>query len=316
MTTPIVVAIGGNSLIRAGQGGSVAEQFENALVTSRHIASLAAQGHALVITHGNGPQVGAQLIRSELASSQVYELPLDSCDASTQGELGYILQNAMRSALHERGLDIPVVTILTQIVVDRNDPAFGDPTKPVGPFYSRRVAEERERTQGWKVVEDASRGYRRVVPSPKPLEIIELDAIAHCLKGGMIVIAAGGGGIPVIRDNGNCLGVEAVIDKDRASALLAKKLQAKQLVISTDTDYVYLNYKKPDQQALVRVTADEACAYLAANYFLAGSIGPKVEAAVDFVAGGGEEAIITKPELLSEAIAGRAGTHIVATMQK
>jgi carbamate kinase len=174
------------------------------------------------------------------------------------------------------------------------------------------VAEERARELGWKIVEDASRGYRRVVPSPQPLEIVELDAITHCLNGGMIVIAVGGGGIPVIVENGRCCGVEAVIDKDRASALLAKNLHAKQLVISTDTEYVYLNYKKPEQRALTNVTLEEARAYLSENQFLAGSIGPKVEAAVDFLSDGGEEAIITRPELLSEALDGKAGTHITA----
>jgi carbamate kinase len=312
MSHPIVVAIGGNSLIRAGQHGSVSEQMENAMTTCQHLAMLIEQGHTLIITHGNGPQVGAQLIRSELASSRVYSLPLDSCDACTQGEMGYVLQNALRSALQARGISTPVITILTQVVVEKNDPAFHHPTKPIGPFYSQKVAEERQQELGWHIVEDAARGYRRVVPSPKPLEIVELDAIEHCSHDGMIVIAVGGGGIPVIQENGNYRGVEAVIDKDRASALLAKKLHAKKFIISTDTDYIYLNYRKPDQVALKRLTLADAKKYLNENHFLAGSMGPKVEAAVDFLLNGGEEVIITRPELLADAVNGTAGTHIFA----
>ncbi|HVN47667.1 MAG TPA: carbamate kinase [Bacteroidota bacterium] len=312
MNQPIIVAIGGNSLIRAGQHGSVSEQIENAMTTCQHLAMLIVQGHKLIITHGNGPQVGAQLIRSELASSRVYSLPLDSCDASTQGELGYVLQNALRSTLHAHRLSVPVITILTQVVVKKDDPAFQHPTKPIGPFFSQAVAEERKRELGWHIVEDAARGYRRVVPSPKPLEIVELDAIQHCSNDGMIVIAVGGGGIPVIEDHGTYRGVEAVIDKDRASALLAKKIHAKKFIISTDTDYIYLNYKKPDQRALERLTLADAQMYLNENHFLAGSMGPKVEAAVDFLSHGGEEVIITRPELLADAVNGTAGTHIVA----
>ena len=311
MTKPILIAIGGNSLIRHGQQGSIGEQIENAANTCRYLATLIEQGHTLIITHGNGPQVGAQLIRSELASSQVYTLPLDSCDASTQGEMGYLLQNALRTALHERGISKPIVTILTQVVVDENDPAFAHPTKTVGPFYSQKVAEERKRDLGWVIVEDAARGYRRVVPSPQPLEIVELDVIEHCVNDGMIVIAVGGGGIPVVKDHGVYRGVEAVIDKDRASALLAKKLGLKKFVISTDTDRVYLNFKQPDQKALDRLTLDLAKQYQSEKHFLAGSMGPKMEAAIDFISNGGDEVIITRPEFLVEAMNGTAGTHIV-----
>ncbi len=310
MSTPIVIAIGGNSLIRAGQHGTVIEQRENAATTCQHLSALIAQGHRLIITHGNGPQVGAQLIRSELASSHVYSLPLDSCDASTQGEMGYILQNALRSALHSRGISIPVITILTQVVVRKDDPAFTHPTKPVGPFYSPKVAEQKTSELGWQIIEDAARGYRRVVPSPQPIAIVELDAIKRCTMNGMIVIAVGGGGIPVIDENGHYRGVEAVIDKDRASALLAKQLQLKQLIISTDTDRVYLNYKKPDQRALERLSVAQTIQYIKENQFPAGSMGPKVEAAVDFLSNGGEEVIITRPELLVDAMNGTAGTHI------
>lgn len=310
MGKPLLIAIGGNSLIRAGQSGSVKEQIENANTTCRHIARLVQQGHKIVITHGNGPQVGAQLIRSELASLQVYQLPLDSCDASTQGELGYVLQNAMRTALHEIGIKIPVITILTQVVVDELDPAFSNPSKPVGPFYSKEVAEQRKDELGWKIIEDAARGYRRLVPSPRPLEIVELEAIDYCLAQGFIVIAAGGGGIPVVAKDGIYRGVEAVVDKDKASSMLASKLNLDTFITSTDTDKVYLNYKKPNQLALNRIAMAQAEQYLSEGHFLAGSMAPKIEAAIDFLSQGGREVIITRPELITDAVGGDAGTHI------
>jgi len=312
MDKPLLIAIGGNSLIRAGQSGSVNEQMENANTTCRHVAELVAQGQQIVITHGNGPQVGAQLIRSEMASSQVYDLPLDSCVASTQGELGYVLQNAMRTALHTLGVKVPVITLLTQVVVDEGDPAFAKPSKPIGPFYSKEVAERRKSDFGWEIIEDAARGYRRIVPSPCPLEIVELDAIKNCLSQGFIVIAVGGGGIPVVKKNGVYLGLEAVVDKDAASALLANKLDLETLVISTDVDKVYLNFKKPDQLALDNISLAQAEEYLSEDQFLAGSMEPKIEAAVDFLSKGGKQVIITRPELISEALNQKAGTRIFA----
>ncbi|MBL7961418.1 carbamate kinase [bacterium] len=310
MTTPILIAIGGNSLIRHGQRGSIGEQIENARTTCRYLAALIKQGHSLIITHGNGPQVGAQLIRSELASSQVYPLPLDCCDASTQGEIGYILQNALRTELNTLKMAHSVVTILTQVVVSKDDPAFQHPTKPIGPFLSQKTAEMRKQELGWHIVDDAARGYRRVVPSPKPIEIVELDAIKHCMNEGMIVIAVGGGGIPVVHEQESYSGIEAVIDKDRASALLAGKLGLKKFIISTDTDRVYLNFKQPDQVALDRIMLAEAKQYLESGQFPPGSMGPKMEAAADFLSHGGEEVIITKPEFLVDAVNGKAGTHI------
>lgn len=313
MGKPLLIAIGGNSLIRAGQSGSVKEQIENANTTCRHIARLVEQGHRIVITHGNGPQVGAQLIRSEMASQQVYQLPLDSCDASTQGELGYVLQNAMRNALHALSIKIPVITILTQVVVDELDPAFSNPSKPVGPFYSKEVAEARKRELGWEIIEDAARGYRRIVPSPSPLEIVELEAIRYCLSQGFVVIAAGGGGIPVVCRGGVYYGLEAVVDKDKASSLLATKLGLETFVTSTDTDKVYLNFKKQNQLALDRISVAQAEQYLCENHFLPGSMGPKIEAAIDFLSSGGRKVIITRSELISEALKGRAGTHIFST---
>jgi len=316
MGKPLLIAIGGNSLIRAGQSGSVKEQVENANVTCRSLARLVEQKHQIVITHGNGPQVGAQLIRSEMAAQQVYLLPLDSCDASTQGELGYVLQNAMRNALRARGIEIPVITILTQVLVDEFDPAFSNPSKPVGPFYSKEIAEKKKKELGWEIIEDAARGYRRIVPSPQPLEIVELEAIRCCLSQGFVVIAAGGGGIPVIDRGGAYCGVEAVIDKDKTSSLLANKLGLDTFVTSTDTDRVYLNFKKPNQIALDQVSLAQARQYLRENHFLPGSMGPKIEAAIDFLSQDGRQVIITRPELISEAVDGKAGTHIFASEEK
>ncbi|MEN3038721.1 MAG: carbamate kinase [Candidatus Kryptonium sp.] len=306
----ILLAIGGNSLIRAGQRGTIEEQFENAYKTAEYIAQLIQKGFNLVITHGNGPQVGAQLIRSEIASGQVYSMPLDVCVATTQGEIGYILQNSLQKALWKNGIKKPVITIVTQVVVNEDDPAFKKPTKPVGPFYTKEEA-EKKRQLGWEIIEDAGRGYRRVVPSPQPIDIVEKEAIRECINNGMIVIAVGGGGIPVIKKNDEYIGVEAVIDKDRASAVLAKYLEVDYFIISTDADKVYLNYKKPDQRALDLVTVDEIKKFYKEGHFPAGSMGPKVEAVIDFIENGGECAIITSPENLTEAIFGNAGTRIV-----
>ncbi|CUU00824.1 carbamate kinase [Candidatus Kryptobacter tengchongensis] len=304
------LAIGGNSLIRAGQRGTIEEQFENAQKTAEYIVELIKMGFNLVITHGNGPQVGAQLIRSELGSGQVYSMPLDVCVASTQGEIGYILQNSIQKVLWEKGFKNPVITIITQVVVNEDDPAFKKPTKPVGPFYTKEEA-QKKRQIGWEIIEDAGRGYRRVVPSPKPIDIVEKEAIRQCLNDGMIVIAVGGGGIPVIKKNGKYIGVEAVIDKDRASAVLAKYLEVDYFIISTDTDKVYLNYKKPEQKALDVISVDEIKKFYLEGHFPPGSMGPKIEAVIDFIENGGECAIITSPENLTEAVFGNAGTKII-----
>jgi carbamate kinase len=241
----------------------------------------------------------------------VYQLPLDSCDASTQGELGYVLQKTMRNALHELGMKIPVITILTQVIVDELDPAFSNPSKPVGPFLSKEIAEKRQRELSWEITEDAARGYRRIVPSPNPLEIVELEAIRCCLSQGFVVIAAGGGGIPVVDKGGVYRGVEAVVDKDKTSSLLASKLGLETFITSTDTDKVYLNFRKPNQLALDHISLAQAKQYLSEGHFLPGSMGPKIEAAIDFLAHGGRQVIITRPGLISEAMEGRAGTRIV-----
>jgi carbamate kinase len=308
----ILLAIGGNSLIRAGEKGSIAEQVANARRTATEIVGLCAAGYRIVLTHGNGPQVGAALLRSERGASQVPGHPLDVCDASTQGEIGYILQQALESELRIAGFDMPVATVLTQSVVSASDAAMLHPTKPIGPFYSRADAEERKRQFGWEIVEDASRGYRRVVPSPDPIEIVELQVIHDLVQQGVLVIACGGGGIPVIWKDGKLQGVEAVIDKDRASALLACKLGVDLFVISTDTDYVYLDYKKPLQRPLKNIVADELREYFEEGHFPPGNMGPKIESVLRFLSNGGKEAIITSCENLRNAIGGSAGTHVLA----
>lgn len=308
----LLIAVGGNSLIRAGEKGTIEEQLVNARRTAAAIVDLIRSGYHIVITHGNGPQVGAALLRSERAASQVPSQPLDVCDAVTQGEIGYLLQQCLRNQLHAAGLDTPVVTVLTQCVVSPRDPAMTHPSKPIGPFYSRSDAEERKRIFGWQIVEDAARGYRRIVPSPDPTEIVELEVIRDLVDHGVLVIAAGGGGIPVTSNQGSLEGVEAVIDKDRASALLASQLGVDVFVISTDTDYVYLDYKKSSQRALQRVKVAELEQHLEAGQFPPGNMGPKIESVLRFVRAGGKEAIITSYEYLADALKGERGTHVVS----
>ena len=307
----MLLAIGGNSLIRAGEKGTIAEQRANAQRTAVQVVGLIRAGYQLVLTHGNGPQVGAQLLRSERGASQVPGHPLDVCGASTQGEIGYLLEQALQTELQHAGLHVPVTTVLTQSLVSLDDPSMQHPSKPIGPFYSRVDAEERQRLFGWEIVEDAARGYRRVVPSPDPIDIVELEVIRNLVEQGVLVIACGGGGIPVVWRNGNLEGVEAVIDKDRASALLAARLGTDLFVISTDTDYVYLDYKKPTQRPLFRLGVDELEQYARAGHFPPGNMGPKVESAVQFLRAGGREVVITSNSHLCEAVAGRAGTHVV-----
>ena len=307
----MLLAVGGNSLIRAGQKGTIAEQLVNTRRTAAEIARLVRDGYRIVLTHGNGPQVGAALLRSERGASQVPGQPLDVCDASTQGEIGYLLQQSLDTELRLAGLHMPVVTVLTQVVVSQDDPAMRQPSKPVGPFYSRADAEERKRLLGWEIVEDAARGYRRVVPSPEPLDIIELDVIRDLIEQNVLVIACGGGGIPVAWCEERLRGVEAVIDKDRASALLASRLGVDLFVISTDTDYVYLDYKKATQRSLALVGCSELQKYADAGHFPPGDMGPKIESVLRFLTHAGREAIITSCENLYSAVSGAVGTHIV-----
>ena len=311
MSRLAVIAIGGNSITKAGQVGTIKEQFANAAETAEHVASIIARGWDVVLTHGNGPQVGNVLMRVELAAPYVYTLPLDTCDSDTQGGMGYMLQQVLGNALKKRGVNKPIATIITQVLVDENDPAFKNPTKPIGPFFSQLEAERRKTERGWDIVEDVGRGWRRVVPSPFPLEVIEEDVIRRCVQSGIIVIACGGGGIPVARRDNELHGVEAVIDKDRASALLALKISADMLLISTAVEKVAINYRKSNEQWVDRFTISEVERYLAEGQFPPGSMGPKMESAVAYLKGGGQRVIISTPEKLCDALDGKTGTHIV-----
>lgn len=311
MSKLVLVAVGGNALIRAGQKGTAQEQFENAVDTATAVVRLIKAGYRVVLTHGNGPQVGASLTRSELAAAHAYRLPLDCCVAATQGEIGYVLQYAMWQALQAERLNVPVVSLVTQVLVDSHDPAFQHPTKPIGPFYTREVAERYRDLFDWTIVEDSSRGYRRVVPSPEPKEIIELEAIRACVDRGLVVIAGGGGGVPVFNDHDISKGVEAVIDKDHTSAILAYQLDVDVFAIATDVDRVCLDYKKPTQRPIDRLTIEECRRCLDAGQFPPGSMGPKIRAAMVFMERGGKEAIITDHGHLFDAVQGRGGTRIV-----
>ncbi len=313
MSRTALIAIGGNSLVRAGERGTVGEQLANAHATARSLAAMVKRGWRIVITHGNGPQVGAALLRSERAAGEVYTHPLDVCVATTQSEIGYLLQRAMEYELRQLGLTTPVLTVLTQVRVDADDPAFTNPTKPIGPFYSKEEAEQKKRSLGWDVVEDSARGWRRVVPSPEPKEVFEQHIIRHLLDEGMIVIACGGGGIPVIEHEDHRVeGSEAVIDKDRASALLAAELGVDLFAISTDARQVYVDFKKPTQRGLDRVTVGELQTLADEGQFPPGSMGPKVESAIRYLRNGGKEVIITSFEYLNAALDGKDGTHITA----
>lgn len=309
----VVVAIGGNSLITDPQHQTVEDQYLAAAETDHHIAKLVAAGHEVVITHGNGPQIGFILRRSELARTELHEVPLDVCGADTQGAIGYILQQNLIGDFRRLGIAKQAVTVVTQVEVDRQDPAFAAPSKPIGSFLGEAEAKVRMEAEGWDMVEDAGRGWRRVVASPVPKRIVELDAIRYLLDGGFIVIACGGGGIPVVADEqGDLRGVAAVIDKDLASALLARQIGADLLIISTSIDRVALHFGTPQQTFVDRLTLAEVKGYLAeGGHFKAGSMAPKMKAVVDFLEGGGQEAIITSPDRIEAALAGRAGTSIL-----
>jgi carbamate kinase len=308
----IVIAIGGNSLIKDDEHRSVADQYAAIVETARHIAELVARGNRVVITHGNGPQVGFILLRSEHSRGLLHEVPLDSIGADTQGAIGYQIQQAMQNEFRRRGLKKAVATIVTQTLVDKNDPAFQKPTKPIGQFYKKAEADDRIRVEKWSMVEDAGRGWRRVVPSPKPVKIIEADVIKDLVSDGCIVVAAGGGGIPVVADEqGDLHGAAAVIDKDLASAELAREIGADLLVISTAVEKVCLNFGKPDQKELDHLTVAEAKRYVTEGHFKPGSMLPKIQACIQFIENGGQEALITCPESLPQALEGKTGTRIV-----
>ena len=310
----IVVALGGNALLRRGQKGTFEEQYQNVKVTAKFLADLTQRGYRLTITHGNGPQVGATLLRHD-AGERLYQVPafpMDVCGAETQGFIGYMIQQALRDELRRRGIDRDVVTIVTRVVVDKDDPAFQNPTKPVGPFYTREQMEELKKIHPEYVFrEDRARGgWRRVVPSPDPRYIAECNAIKILAENGVIVIASGGGGIPVVEEDGEMRGVEAVIDKDLAGERLATFLRADKFVILTDIDGVYINFGKPNQRKLTRVKVDELKRYLREGHFPAGSMKPKVEAVIRFIESGGKEAIIAELSQLLDAVEGDAGTHV------
>ena len=307
-----MLAIGGNSLIKDKNHIALSWQYETLKETIKYIADLIAEGLSMVITHGNGPQVGFIYRRGELGRHELPLIPLDICGADTQGAIGYMIQKALLNEFRKRGIAKKVTTVVTQTIVDRNDPSFEHPTKPIGSFMLEKEALANEKELGWHVVEDAGRGFRRVVPSPIPKEIIELDVIRLLVESGYIVIATGGGGIPVIRnEQGDIEGVEAVIDKDLGSSLLARNLGADTFIILTAIDAVYLNFGKENQKPISRATLSEIKQYMAEGHFKPGSMKPKIEAIIQFLEGGGRKAIITSPKNLLKTIKGEDGTTIV-----
>ncbi len=308
----IVVALGGNAITREFEEGDIHEQFENTRRSLTNIIDLLKQGYNMVITHGNGPQVGNALIRVEESRHLVPPLPLGVIVADLEGGMGYMIEQCLQNKMHDMGVLRKVTTILTQVIVDKDDPSIKDPSKFVGPFFKKDQVEELETKRGWTMKEDPGRGYRRVVASPLPLKIVEGEIIKSLVDQGVVVIAAGGGGIPVYVDHRGWLeGVDGVIDKDLASAVLAKDIQASKLIILTGVDQVALNYNKPEQEFLSQMTAEEARTYLDEGHFPKGSMGPKIEAAINFLSQGGEEVMITSIEKAAEAIEGRAGTRII-----
>ena len=307
-----IVAVGGNALIKDNQHKSVQDQFDAAVDTMAHIADMIAEGWNVVVTHGNGPQVGFILRRSELAAHELHEVPLDYCGADTQGSIGYMFQQALYNEFRHRKMQKSAVTVVTQTIVDRNDPAFQNPSKPIGSFMDEEQAKMRMEKDGWTVVEDAGRGWRRVVPSPIPLRIVEADAINALIDKGFVVIGVGGGGIPVIETpEGELVGVEAVIDKDFGAAILASMLKADLFLISTAVEKVAINFNKPNQQWLDQMTAAEARQYIAEGHFAKGSMLPKIQAILKYLDNGGKKALITDPAHIKDALNGKTGTWIL-----
>jgi carbamate kinase len=307
-----VVAVGGNSLIRDSKHQTVPDQFAAGAESMHHIVDMIAQGWDVVVTHGNGPQVGFILRRSELSMHELHAVPLDYCGADSQGSIGYMFEQALYNEFRVRGMNKRAAAIVTQTIVDRNDPAFKNPTKPIGSFMTEEVAKDRAAKEGWTVVEDAGRGWRRVVASPIPQRIVEADAIRMLVEAGFTVVGVGGGGIPVIeQENGDLIGVEAVIDKDFGSSVLATLINADLFLITTAVEKVALNFNKPDQVWLDRMTLAEAKKYQAEGHFAKGSMGPKIAAIIRFLEAGGKQALITDPANISRALAGETGTWIV-----
>jgi carbamate kinase len=305
-----VIALGGNAILPADKSGTIYEQFAITRVTMAQIARLVASGRNVVLTHGNGPIVGNIVLRNEAMRDSIPPMPLGICVADSQGGIGYMIQQVLRNALLKEGIERDVVTLITQVRISPDDSALEHPTKPIGPFYTKAEAKKMTAQDGWSVAEDSNRGYRRVVPSPRPLEIVEVNVVKKLLESGTIVITVGGGGIPVISSKGKLDGVEAVVDKDYATAVLAKVLDAERMIIVTSVDAVYKDFGKESASPIGHMTLDEAVALLQSGELPVGSMGSKIEAAVGFVQATGHEAIITCPDDLLKAVAGKAGTRI------
>ncbi len=307
-----VVALGGNAISKAGEPDTIANQFANTRASLGGLVELLRAGYDIAITHGNGPQVGNAILRVELSADKAPILPLGICVADTEGGMGYMIAQSLTNRLQKEKIERPVATVVTQVLVDKDDPSISDPTKFIGQFYSKEEADELTKKRGWRMKKDANRGYRRVVPSPIPLDIIEKESIKKLLDQKVVVIAAGGGGIPVYRmPDGSLEGVDAVIDKDLASAVLAREVEAELLLILTGVDQVAVNFGRLDQKFLDTVTVNEAQKYLDAGEFPPGSMGPKIKAAVNFIQSGGKEVIITSIARAFPAVLGKAGTHIL-----
>ena len=307
-----VIALGGNAILQPGQRGTFAEQMKNVETTCQQLAQMVESGkYKIIITHGNGPQVGNILLQNETAKDVAATMPLYVCGAESQGLIGYMMQQTLHNLLVDKGKGgIPIATVVTQVVVDKNDQAFQNPTKPVGPFYSEEEAKKLESEKGYHIKEDAGRGWRRVVPSPDPIEIFEKEAVRQLVEARSIVIASGGGGIPVLKEGEKLVGVDAVIDKDLAGERLAVDVEAKIFLVLTDVDQVKLNYKTPQEKGLSHITLEEAKRYLAEGHFAKGSMEPKVRAAIRFIEAGGERAVITSLDKAVAALDGKAGTTI------
>jgi len=308
-----VIALGGNAIIPAGHQGTIEEQRDITQKTMAQVAGMLEEGYELALTHGNGPIVGNILLRNESAKSIVPPMPLDVCGADSEGGLGYMIQQSLYNEFALRNLPFHVITLITQVEVSPDDVAFNKPSKPIGPFYNAFEAELMESDKGWHMVEDAGRGYRRVVPSPEPLDIIEKEAVRSLVESGFIVITGGGGGVPVLRSpDGQLKGAEVVIDKDKVAGLLAELIGATELILVTNVSRLALDYRKPTQRLLEKLTASELDTYYQEGQFPAGSMGPKVEAILRFLKKGGKKALITNPDELLQAVRGEAGTLITA----
>ena len=307
-----VVAVGGNSLIKDKDHKTIPDQYYAAALSMENIAGMIQSGWDVVISHGNGPQVGFILRRSELSRDELHEVPLDYCGADSQGAIGYMFQRALHNEFTKRNMQKQVAAVVTQVLVDQEDPAFDSPSKPIGSFMDESLATERANAEGWAVVEDAGRGWRRVVPSPLPIKILQRGAIESLIAADFVVIAVGGGGIPVVQDKkGNIFGVEAVIDKDFASALLASQIGADLFLITTAVPKIALNYNQPNEVGIDKMTMAEAKAYMEQGHFAKGSMEPKVQAIINYLEAGGKEALVTDPENIERALAGETGTRIV-----